>query len=269
MNTRTIWVTAVAIALSGAALAQNTQNTNQGVVDPNATTTHQTTTNATANYRMRTPDSTYQFRASDVIGMTVRNSANDKIGEVDDLVIGGNRILAVISVGGFLGIGKHLVAIPYNELKVAQVNNGRDYVYYNATKDQLKGMPAFSYLEGENYGRAISEARYRGDTTGTQTGTPPSAVTGAQTDAAQPGTAPNAATSDIAAMENSPAWDRIAGNWNQFKGQVKQQWGKLTDDQLTLINGRHDELVGRIQEAYGISRQEAERQVSAWATSLR
>lgn len=59
-------------------------------------------------------------------------------------------------------------------------------------------------------------------------------------------------------------WDRIEGNWQQFKGTAKQQWGKLTDDQLDVIAGKRDLLAGRIQEAYGVSKDEAEKQLSAW-----
>ena len=59
-------------------------------------------------------------------------------------------------------------------------------------------------------------------------------------------------------------WDRMEGNWKQFSGKVKQQWGKLTDDQLTQINGRRDQLIGKIQEAYGIGQDEADRQVKDW-----
>ena len=62
-------------------------------------------------------------------------------------------------------------------------------------------------------------------------------------------------------------WDRIEGNWNQYKGSVKQQWGKLTDDQLDVSSGKRDLLVGKIQEAYGISRDEAEKQMTAWQGS--
>ncbi|HEY7764555.1 MAG TPA: CsbD family protein [Aestuariivirgaceae bacterium] len=59
-------------------------------------------------------------------------------------------------------------------------------------------------------------------------------------------------------------WDRIEGNWKQFKGQVQQQWGKLTEDDLDVIAGKRQELIGRIQNAYGLQRDEAERQVAAW-----
>ena len=61
-------------------------------------------------------------------------------------------------------------------------------------------------------------------------------------------------------------WDVIEGNWKQAKGRVKQQWGKLTNDQLDMVSGKRDQLVGKIQECYGIARDEAERQVRDWET---
>jgi uncharacterized protein YjbJ (UPF0337 family) len=63
-------------------------------------------------------------------------------------------------------------------------------------------------------------------------------------------------------------WDMIEGNWKQFKGQARQQWGKLTDDELEQIKGHREELVGRIQERYGIARDEADRQVRQWEGGL-
>lgn len=59
-------------------------------------------------------------------------------------------------------------------------------------------------------------------------------------------------------------WDRVEGNWKQIKGTVKAQWGKLTDDELDVIAGRRDELAGKIQERYGIAKDEAERQLKDW-----
>ena len=59
-------------------------------------------------------------------------------------------------------------------------------------------------------------------------------------------------------------WDRIEGNWKQFKGRAKQQWGKLTDDQLEVIAGKRDQLLGKIQEHYGLSKEEAERQIDTF-----
>ncbi len=55
--------------------------------------------------------------------------------------------------------------------------------------------------------------------------------------------------------------DIVKGNWKQVKGKVKAQWGKLTDDELDVIAGRRTELAGKIQEAYGISKEEAEEQI--------
>ena len=63
-------------------------------------------------------------------------------------------------------------------------------------------------------------------------------------------------------------WDRIEGNWKQFEGKVKEQWGDLTADEIDVINGRRDQLAGTIQEAYGISKEEAERQVQEWESDL-
>ncbi len=63
-------------------------------------------------------------------------------------------------------------------------------------------------------------------------------------------------------------WDKIQGNWTQLKGQVKTQWGKLTDDELDVIAGKRDELIGRVQKAYGISRDEAKKQVDQFQDKL-
>ncbi|NUU02734.1 CsbD family protein [Herbaspirillum robiniae] len=56
-------------------------------------------------------------------------------------------------------------------------------------------------------------------------------------------------------------WDIVEGNWKQFKGKAKEQWGKLTDDDLDIIAGKRDQLAGRIQEAYGVNKDEAEKQI--------
>jgi uncharacterized protein YjbJ (UPF0337 family) len=63
-------------------------------------------------------------------------------------------------------------------------------------------------------------------------------------------------------------WDQIKGNWKQWQGKAQQQWGKLTNDDLDVVEGNRTELVGRIQERYGIAREEAERQVSDWERRL-
>ena len=58
--------------------------------------------------------------------------------------------------------------------------------------------------------------------------------------------------------------DRMEGNWTQFKGTVKEQWGKLTDDDLDIIAGKRDQLLGRIQERHGIAKDEAEKQLDVF-----
>jgi uncharacterized protein YjbJ (UPF0337 family) len=59
-------------------------------------------------------------------------------------------------------------------------------------------------------------------------------------------------------------WDRIAGNWKQLKGSLKERWGKVTDDELDQLAGQRDRLVGKIQERYGVAKVDAEKQVREW-----
>jgi uncharacterized protein YjbJ (UPF0337 family) len=61
--------------------------------------------------------------------------------------------------------------------------------------------------------------------------------------------------------------DQLQGKWKQVKGSIKEHWGKLTDDDVDIINGQSDQLVGRVQERYGIAKKEAQRQVDEWMNS--
>lgn len=63
-------------------------------------------------------------------------------------------------------------------------------------------------------------------------------------------------------------WDRVQGNWKQFKGKLQEKWGKLTDDQVSAIDGRREILAGKLQEAYGIGKEEAEQQINDWQRSM-
>ncbi len=63
-------------------------------------------------------------------------------------------------------------------------------------------------------------------------------------------------------------WDQVQGKWKQVKGSVKTRWGKLTDDDLDVIVGQRDQLIGRIQERYGIAKDDAQRQVDEWNRTL-
>ncbi len=60
--------------------------------------------------------------------------------------------------------------------------------------------------------------------------------------------------------------DIIKGHWKQFTGKVKENWGKLTNDDLDTIDGKREQLVGKIQERFGIARDEADKQVKNWET---
>lgn len=63
-------------------------------------------------------------------------------------------------------------------------------------------------------------------------------------------------------------WDQIEGKWKQIKGSAKEQWGKLTDDDLDIVNGKRDQLAGRIQEKYGVARDVAEKQIDDWSSRM-
>jgi uncharacterized protein YjbJ (UPF0337 family) len=60
-------------------------------------------------------------------------------------------------------------------------------------------------------------------------------------------------------------WDQLEGKWKQLKGSVKEKFGKLTDDDLHIINGNRERFVGKIQERYGIAKEEAQRRADEWA----
>lgn len=63
-------------------------------------------------------------------------------------------------------------------------------------------------------------------------------------------------------------WDQVEGKWEQLKGKAKEKWGDLTDDDLTVIAGKRDQLVGRIQERYGRSKEEVEKELDEWHKGL-
>ena len=62
-------------------------------------------------------------------------------------------------------------------------------------------------------------------------------------------------------------WNTIAGNWNEAKGKVKSQWGKLTDDDLTYVEGKRDRLLGLLQQKYGMAKDKAEEQLNQFTSS--
>jgi uncharacterized protein YjbJ (UPF0337 family) len=63
-------------------------------------------------------------------------------------------------------------------------------------------------------------------------------------------------------------WNQISGQWKQMKGRAKVKWGKLTDDEIDVVEGKRDQLVGKIQQRYGIAKDQAEREVDDWIRDL-
>lgn len=64
-------------------------------------------------------------------------------------------------------------------------------------------------------------------------------------------------------------WDQVEGKWKQFTGSARERWGKLTDDDMQTLTGQKDQLVGKIQERYGVAKEEAEKQADEWTRSLK
>ncbi|MBX3199117.1 MAG: CsbD family protein [Labilithrix sp.] len=63
-------------------------------------------------------------------------------------------------------------------------------------------------------------------------------------------------------------WERVEGQWHQLKGELKSKWAKLTDDDLKHVGGKKEQLIGKLQERYGVMKEEAERQVNEWVSKL-
>ncbi len=64
-------------------------------------------------------------------------------------------------------------------------------------------------------------------------------------------------------------WDQIAGNWKQFQGKVKEKWGKLTDNDITTIAGKRDQLAGLLQQKYGYEKQQVEKELDEFSRALK
>lgn len=63
-------------------------------------------------------------------------------------------------------------------------------------------------------------------------------------------------------------WDEIAGNWKQFKGKAREQWGRITDDEYDKVAGKRDQMIGLVQQKYGQAKADAEREVDGWLRRL-
>jgi sporulation protein YlmC with PRC-barrel domain len=103
------------------------------------------------------------LRASKLIGANIKNNEGDTIGEVDDLILSSSdkTLQAILSVGGFLGIGERHVAVPYKSLKVTRAHDD-DVIVYHTTKAELEGMPKFSYDDSEKMTQSIRASKLIG-----------------------------------------------------------------------------------------------------------
>jgi sporulation protein YlmC with PRC-barrel domain len=147
---KSIYLACISLVVSSLAVAQTTQTPPM----PKATTPPATSA---------TMPSTDAFRASKLIGTNVKTNDGDTLGELDDLIIssGDQMLQAILSVGGFLGIGDRHVAVPYKDLKITRVHNNHE-IFYQTTKAQLEGMPKFSYDESEKMAQTVRASKLIG-----------------------------------------------------------------------------------------------------------
>jgi uncharacterized protein YjbJ (UPF0337 family) len=75
--------------------------------------------------------------------------------------------------------------------------------------------------------------------------------------------------SGLATGDPTMDWNRVEGNWKEVKGKVKEKWGKLTDDDLTAINGQREQLEGRLQQRYGFAKDQVRKDVDTWFSTLK
>jgi sporulation protein YlmC with PRC-barrel domain len=151
---------AVAAFLATGALAQSTNTPPAEPTPPAATapapdagastkTTQTTTTTTNSNVEFKSSMASNEMLASKLTGMTVRNSAGENLGDINDLVMdqSGKPSVAIIGVGGFLGLGEKDVGVPFASLTFADAQDGSKVARLDTTKDALKGAPNFVYRD--------------------------------------------------------------------------------------------------------------------------
>jgi len=138
-----------ALTMSGAVLAQSNQAAAESQ-PPKAKVMESATTETSTDKAMPMRVTRYESRASNLMGAEINNAQNEEIGQIDDLIIASNDkvLYAIVSVGGFLGIGDKLVAIAYNDLAITRDQEDVK-ILYSATKEELKEKPEFRYNKGE------------------------------------------------------------------------------------------------------------------------
>jgi hypothetical protein len=108
-----------------------------------------TTTTRTESVTFKSAMSPSEVLASDLTGMAVRNAANENLGDINDLVLDnkGQPTVAIIGVGGFLGLGEKDVGVPFSALTIANTSDGQNVARLDVTKEALKSAPNFVYKD--------------------------------------------------------------------------------------------------------------------------
>jgi|GEM_PF-142384 len=165
-----------------------------------------------------------------ILDQNVYNDDDENIGDIRDVILTPENEVSdyIIGVGGFLGLGEHNVAISIDEF---EYDDDKFYLR-NVTEDDLKEMPKAEIAASS---------------------------TGLMSDA-HAGT-----VNDDSAPETAPAnKETLKGNWNELKGKAKEKWGKLTDDDIKVIEGQRDQLIGKLQQREGLAKAQAEKEVREW-----
>lgn len=202
----------------------------------------------------RSEDAAYRFRASDLIGMSILNPDEEDIGEVDDIVFGAQAEapLAVVAVGGILGLGEKLVTVPADGFKLSRE---RDYLVLDATEEQLEALPEFAYVEGEKSWRDLREERQ-------------ALLQERQQALAEAVAESEQELAEARAEATDEIWAHIESNWQLYRDKARQQWDQLTEEDLDAIEGDRDRLMARLQDYYQIDGKTARQQADDWALTL-
>ena len=159
----------------------------------------------------------YMFRASEFIGETVYNGKGDKIGTVDDLILHKDEkvLYAVISVGGVLGIGDKLVAVPYSDLKVG-TKEVEGLVVYDITKENLKTQPEFHYAVAQDENARKQFMRSAGEQVDRWQQRVEQNMSGAKDNAKE--------MKKDASQRVETAWEKVKVEWMELKSASADAW---------------------------------------------
>jgi sporulation protein YlmC with PRC-barrel domain len=136
-----------ALVLAGPVIAQETTAEKSNAATTVSPSIAAEAPNSAATGSYATAQSANDWRSSKIIGLNVYNSKNEKIGDINDLIIGSNGVIthAVVGVGGFLGMGEKNVAVPFTSVKMSRDKNGKPTAMVDTTKEALQAAPTFKF----------------------------------------------------------------------------------------------------------------------------